>query len=652
MSPRIHLPDAHWSPERVAAMANLASRPARRASRYLRMRDGVRVAVDLHLPADRFPGERLPTIVRQTRYFRAARVRPPFDRLPIAHLPDLYRLTRRRFLARGYAWVDVDVRGSGASFGVRPYPWSRDEIRDGGEVVDWIVAQPWSDGAVGSLGVSYDGTCAELLLCNGHPAVRAVAPLFSLFDVYADVAFPGGVHLAWFTAAWSAFNRALDRNDSPAAIAQAAWLVLRGARPGEGDGAHPMAALAAAALDALPAEGLVRAGGAALRAIFAGVRPVDEDHDGALLAAALASHGENFDVHAGALGITARDDAGLSPSDPGATIDAFSPHSRAVDLRASGAAVYSVSGWRDGAYPSSAAKRFRTVTAPGSRLVLGPFCHGGRLYASPSRPTRPAAFDLDGELLSFFDLHLRGRDDGIEGEAPVHYYTTGAEQWRSAAQWPPPRVEARPMYLAPGRELSWERPAVEGGDEYQVDPDAGTGERSRWWALLGPLIRADYPDRRRRDEKLLVYTSRPLEADLEVSGHPVATLRVTSSAADATVFVYLEDVGPDGGVQYVTEGQLRALHRAVSSQAPYATAAPYHSFLRADAAPLAPGEVAELVIDLLPVSHRFLRGHAVRIAIAGADRDHFAPPPEPRAGLRVHSGGAFASRIDLPVQPG
>jgi hypothetical protein len=311
-----------------------------------------------------------------------------------------------------------------------------------------------------------------------------------------------------------------------------------------------------------------------------------------------------------------------------------------------------VSGWRDGAYPHSAVKRFRTVTAPGSRLLLGPFCHGGRLYASPARPTRPAALDLDGELLSFFDLHLRGREDGIEAEAPVHYYTTGAEAWRATSQWPPPQVEPRPLYLAPGRELAWDRPAREGGDDYAVDPGTGTGERSRWRALLGPFIRADYPDRRQRDEKLLVYTSRPLEADLEVSGHPVATLHLTSSAPDATVFVYLEDVGPDGSVHYVTEGQLRALHRALSREAPpYAVVAPYHSFLRADAAPLAPGEVAELVIDLLPVSHRFLRGHAVRLAIAGADRDHFALPPDPRAGLRLHRGGALASRLDLPVQP-
>ena|SRR5215469_2784802 len=68
---------------------------------------------------------------------------------------------RKLFLAQGYAWLDVDVRGTGASFGHRAYPWSPDEIRDGAEVIDWIVRQPWSNGKVGAIGTSYDGGAAD-----------------------------------------------------------------------------------------------------------------------------------------------------------------------------------------------------------------------------------------------------------------------------------------------------------------------------------------------------------------------------------------------------------------------------------------------------------------------------------------------------------
>jgi putative CocE/NonD family hydrolase len=87
------------------------------------MRDGVRLAVDVTLPATVAPGERLPTILHQTRYWRRTRLRWPASMFVDA-LDAQGRLgaIERRFLAQGYAWVDVDVRGSGASFGTRSRP--------------------------------------------------------------------------------------------------------------------------------------------------------------------------------------------------------------------------------------------------------------------------------------------------------------------------------------------------------------------------------------------------------------------------------------------------------------------------------------------------------------------------------------------------
>src|SRR5688572_23031024 len=179
-------------------------------STYVPMRDGVRIALDVHVPGRSAP---CPAILRQTRYLRSLRTR--LGGGPFAAQLDLYARTRRRFLAAGYAWVDVDVRGTGASGGTWAYPWSTGEVRDGAEVIDWIVRQPWSDGLVGALGISYDGTCADMLLGEGHPAVRAIAPMFALYDVYADVAFPGGIALSWFTERWAAYNAALDRGRFP-----------------------------------------------------------------------------------------------------------------------------------------------------------------------------------------------------------------------------------------------------------------------------------------------------------------------------------------------------------------------------------------------------------------------------------------------------
>jgi len=115
------------------------------------------------------------------------------------------------FVTRGYAYVIVDVRGSGASFGTRRAELGPREVRDGSEVVDWIVRQPWSDGRVGATGVSYVGTTAELLLVNQHPAVKAIVPQFSLFDAYPDIVFPGGVQHTWFLKIWAQVVSAMDR---------------------------------------------------------------------------------------------------------------------------------------------------------------------------------------------------------------------------------------------------------------------------------------------------------------------------------------------------------------------------------------------------------------------------------------------------------
>jgi putative CocE/NonD family hydrolase len=599
----------------------------RYSSCYLTMRDGVRIAINVHLPTGVTSGARLPTILHQTRYYRSMELRWPLGMLnggkPFHHIP-LTARCRKRFVANGYAWVDVDARGSGASYGRRVCEWSPDEIRDGAEIVDWIVRQPWSSGVVGALGTSYNGATAEFLLVNGHPAVRAIAPRFAPFDAYTDIAFPGGIPATWFTETWGRYNAALDRN-APHEVT--GWWV---------------------------------------KLLVTGVQPVQGDHDRSMRAGAIAAHHDNYDVHEQGLSLTFRDD--VAPSDPyhndlggrlelvgtpideSGSINLFSPHNYWRDVAASGAAVYSYSGWFDGAYPHSAIKRYLTVSTAGSRLILGPWNHGGGWHIDPiGRPTR-ASFDHDGELLRFFDHHLKGLDTGIAAEPQVHYFTMVEERWKSADGWPPPATTMS-YYLAAERQLGLDPPASDSSaDEYAVDQTAGTGEHSRWHTqvTIGDAVR--YPDRTEQDAKLLSYTSAPLDRPLEVTGHPMITLFVTSTASDGTFFVYLEDVDASGHVAYVTEGQLRAIDRRLSDSAPpYRQAVPYRTFKRTDARPLVPGEIAELVFDLLPTSYLFQQGHRIRVAIAGVDASHFAVLPGGPPMVRVHRSRLYASRLDLPV---
>ena len=249
---------------------------ASRSSFYLRMRDGVKIAVDLNLPQGLKSSDRIPALVRQTRYYRS------FDLgWKLQFLTRNWPSPKKLFLAQGYAWLDVDVRGTGASFGHWIYPWSPDEIRDGAEIVDWIVRQPWSNGKVGAIGASYDGGSAELMLVNRQPAVTAVAPEFTFFDAYSDLVFPGGIWLQSFSTAWQTLDRALDINY----VRTFKSLMPR-----------------------------------IVRSSYHGVRPVDSDVDRALLSEALREHEHNLDVAAMARAITYRDDA---PWPPSLSLDAF-----------------------------------------------------------------------------------------------------------------------------------------------------------------------------------------------------------------------------------------------------------------------------------------------------------------------------------------
>ena len=159
-----------------------------------------------------------------------------------------------------------------------------------------------------------------------------------------------------------------------------------------------------------------------------------------------------------------------------------------------------------------------------------------------------------------------------------------------------------------------------------------------------------YGDRTEADSRLLTYTSAPLAGDMEITGNAVISLEVSSTHEDGAFIVYLEDVAPDGYVRLLTEGELRAVHRAVSDSPALATFGPLHSFSSSDGQPLAPGEITTLSFALLPVSALVREGHAIRVAIAGHDKDTFIRVPETgNPVIQVYRQQGNVSWIDLPV---
>ncbi|MBN1813478.1 MAG: CocE/NonD family hydrolase [Anaerolineae bacterium] len=599
----------------VAALILATHSPAQRQSLYLEMRDGVKIAIDLWLPANMKSGQKLPTILRSTRYWRSYQPGPmaPIFGILGPILGQDVDAEGKDWTRAGYALVTVDVRGSGASFGQRPIEYSDDEIANLGEVVDWIVAQPWSNGRVGAYGVSYDGNTAELLTTLDHPAVKAVAPQYDDFDTQFHLLMPGGVFNQGFMQEWGQFTRGLDANDV---------CTLETAAQTECE---------------------------QLQAVMAGVRRVDDDADSAQLAAALAER-DNADVFQVMQAIEYRDDHWGAT---GKTITDISPCGQRTAIESSGVPMYVWVSWLDNASVEGALARYQTFSNP-QKLIIGPWSHSGNYHADPFLPpdtkTDPSPKEQFQMLVAFFDAFLK--DGGTaEPEWDITYYTLGEGEWKTTDTWPPAGFTSQSWTFGPDGSLILNAPnTTSGSDEYTVDWTASTGDATRWHT---GLYKTDvvYPDRAEEDAKLLTYTSAPLETDVEITGSPIVTLYVASTESDGAFHVYLEDVAPDGRVTYITEGIMRAVHHQVSEEEPlYEGSGPYRSFERADAAPLVPGEVAEIRFDLYATSVLIKKGHYIRIALAGHDGSMFARyPADGTPVLTVQRNSVYPSHVELPV---
>jgi len=590
----------------LASRPSTFSVPARPASRYLPMRDGCRLAADIYVPQP-LPGQAaprtFPTVVIFTPYYRRFRL----SGAGAEPSPNTAKY-RDAFVPRGYAVVVVDVRGTGASFGTRDALRSPTERDDYYEVAEWIAGQPWSNGKIGSTGISYLGAAACFLASTGHPAVKAIAPLFSVSDIYSEQLYPGGMLSKVWVEAYDELMLALDQDRRDLV---AGFPYFDDPR-------------------------------------FAGPERCDEDVDGALVAAAIAEHRNNFTLADLAPEFAFRDGAAFH--DASLDSGSCSPY-RYLDGIAPDVSVYSISGWYDGGgYANGAITRFLSLPSNDSRLLLGPWDHGARTNVSPWRDHAASDFPLLGEVLRFFDHHLLGLPTGLEREARVHYHSIHDDRWQPADTWPP-APDATRLYLAGDGTLA-DTPAPAPTEvRVQVSFDWTTGRQTRYERLGALNIEDYYADWGRREAALPHFDSAPLASPLAIAGHVVAHLRVASSQPDAALFVYLSEVEANGTVRYITEGMLRASHRKLEPcPAEYRTTWPYRAHRRAEAELLTPGTAVPLTFALLPVAWTLAAGSRLRVSVAGADRGHFPPVPLGRPPLlTLTMGGGEGCHLDVPV---
>jgi putative CocE/NonD family hydrolase len=581
----------------------------RPTSRYRTMRDGCRIAVDIYLPQGDGVEPRLPTILIQTPYYRRFAV--AVGAQGVEPSPNVAKY-RDMFVPRGYAVVIVDIRGSGASFGTRDSFRSPREREDAYEIVDWVIAQPWSNGSLGATGVSYLGAASDFLASTGHPAVKAIAPLFAVWDTYLDNYYPGGVLLTNLADVYDQLMLGLD-HDQRSVLKQFAYY------------ADPN---------------------------YRGPQPVDDDTDGSECRAAVAEHAGNFRMpeFIGELEfrnqpLADRPELSSASISPSTYVSGTSPD----------VAVYSVSGWMDGAgYANGTISRYLTMPNRNKYLLLGPWDHGARINASPWRASETPEFNIYAEILRFFDEHLIGIDTGLRAEKPIHYFTVHEERWRAADAWPPIPEPTRYFFAENGTLAGAASPSGQTSDQdtYDVDFSTRTGQLTRYERIAAIDSRQYYTDWHGRDAVMLNYTSAALPHDAELTGHCELSLWLSSSAADFAVHAYISEILPDGQSHYVTEGLLRALHRKESEPpAHYRTSWSFHSCERADAQAM-PIDVPQLLkFALLPISWTFKAGSRIRISFAGADADHCARiPADQRPRLKFLRGAERGSSVALPLR--
>lgn len=526
------------------------------------MRDGTRLATDLYFPVE---AGTYPVLLERTPYGK--------------HQSVMVNIGAPAYLARaGYVVAIQDVRGRFASEGIW-YPFSDDlggETSDGYDTVEWLSAQSYSTGKVGTFGGSYAGFNQYTIAKNMPPHLLATFPRQGPQCLHTEWVYRGGaMEFAFMVPRFARrmYGETLRNREVQ---------FTRKSREYQMD------------LDKgwpLPSHYLFSDPLQWLRDYIA--RQEDE------------SYWSQFDV-----------------ANHWSSFDRPTYHVASWFDIFCGGTLRNFTGMRAAA--SSAAVR------SSHKLVIGPWIHGPFMDQSPQgRRTGEmdcgdgARWDLKQTMQRWFDCWLKDRDDGISGEPDVRYFVMGLNEWRTAPDWPPPGIDYRPLYFRAERSgsaesvndgsLNWEAAqAAATPAEFVHDPrdpltsSGGTtlfnlslreATEAESWDDLN--AQAGSRDQRVIETRCLTFTSAALTDELEITGPVQAVIYLSSSAVDTDIIVRLCDVYPDGRSMLLCDGIQRARYRE----------SPFRSSV------LTPGEVYPVRVDLWATSNRFLRGHRIRVVI-------------------------------------
>ena len=554
------------------------------------MRDGVDLVADVYAATDD-PGPR-PVLLERTPYGR--RQARGSDGALDAWNPPPPEAVCRRFVDRGYHVVRQDCRGRGESGG--EFVKYLNEAEDGYDTVEWIAAQPWCDGRVATMGVSYAAHAQSALASLGPPHLSAM---------FLD---SGGFAAAYETGV---------RMGGAFELKQATWAFAR-AKTSAATLADPVRR---AALDAESIEDWFRH--LPWRRRHSPLRHAPEYEDYLF---EQWEHGR-FGPYWQQVGMYGR---GYFDSFP----DVPSLH---------------ISSWYD-PYVRTAVENFRELgsrkTSP-AYLVLGPWTHGKRSLSYAGDVDFGAEATLDGNLAAdYVELRADWFDAQLNGANPqepfVRFFLMGGGsgkrnddgrldhggRWLTCSDWPPNESTPTAYFLNDDGTLTMEPKSGTGFLEYDHDPCNPVptigGQVTSGEPVMSGGAYDQRPDQRtfslaesslpldaRPD--VLSFQTAPLTDDVMVAGPVTAHLSIASTALDTDFTIKLVDVHPpcedypSGFAMNLTDGILRCRYR--------------DSF--EDPTSLEPGRVYDITVVAPDTANLFARGHRIRVDISSSNFPRF-----------------------------
>ena len=522
------------------------------------MRDGVVLRANVYRPDDDGAGT-FPVLLTRLPYGKD---------LPLgSNVLDPVQTARR-----GYIVAIQDVRGTFTSEG----DWFplRHEGADGADTVAWAAGLPGANGSVGLYGASYFGFTQWAAAGEAPGALRAMAPMIAWDHPDDGVASRGGVLELGLQGSWhllGGLDQLARRNrGNPQAIGRAFYALV-------------------SELNRLPDTGYSE---------------LPLERFGPLARLGL-DEPVNYTI--------------ANAGDP----DAARPGSALHAYERMNIPMLHIGGWYD-VFLNGTLRNFTSMRAlgrGGQHLLVGPWTHGNVSHVQGDLDFGFASsgvlVDLQSDLMTyqlrFFDRWLKDVPHGFDTAPAVKYFVMGANVWKSADTWPPAGVTEQRWYLhsdgrangsADGGTLSREQPESEPADTFVYDPVLPVPTIGGA-TLMHPLFRAGPRDQRpiEQREDVLVYTSAPLEAPLEVTGPVRVILHVATDAPDTDFVARLVDVYPDGRAITVTDGITRMRFRNGRYN---------------PAEPLSPGQPYQIEVDLWSTALVLPPGHRIRVDVTSS----------------------------------